>query len=224
MIPTWLRPLTLLCQAINLKNSIQRKIPMAKIKVKLRFRMFALPTLPTRDVPEHRRCYAHNFHLMIKDVPTSKMCWERQKIFSCYCVFRNEKSLQTPTKMELNSQINMIRYVLNISEKLNELDTGRLTSSDRKPKNDPCSILQSFWNKGPKIMQCVCQLSQSCASESWEPIEDSIYKIYNNMDATLKSSIKRQMPAYKTYEAYILAAILDPRFKMTRITDENRQI
>ncbi|VDI73534.1 Hypothetical predicted protein [Mytilus galloprovincialis] len=181
-------------------------------------------------LPKHSRCYAHTLQLVIKDGLkdcTSHMCtviakaskivnFVRRSIHASE-MLETENKLQAANATRWNSQLTMIRSILKISEeKLNKVESPvKLSSYERKILHELSLILDPF--------EYVTLLVQNNVSASLTiPVTlglkhkvNQLSNVYNNkMVTTLKSSIETRLTQFEKDNDFILAAILDPRFKL----------
>ncbi|CAC5408450.1 unnamed protein product [Mytilus coruscus] len=171
---------------------------------------------------KHSRCYAHSLQLVIKDGLkdcTSHMCtviakaskivnFVRRSIHASE-MLESENKLQAANVTRWNSQLTMIKSILKLSEeKLNKVDSPvKLSSYERKILHELSLILDPF--------EYVTLLVQNNVSASLTIPVTQYNNMYNNkMMTTLKSSIETRLTRFEEDNDFILAAILDPRFKL----------
>ncbi|CAC5391360.1 unnamed protein product [Mytilus coruscus] len=108
--------------------------------------------------PQHKRCYAHSLQLVIKDAfeecgqtiqkviaKVSKIVSHVRKSIFASEFLDDEKRLQASNATRWNSQMHMIRSILEIpEEKLDKLDCANITAYDRKVLIEICKILKPF--------------------------------------------------------------------------------
>ena len=134
-------------------------------------------------------------------------------------VLNGEKRPQNDNVTRWNSQLKMIRSVLCIPEsKLSELDGApKLSAYDRNVLRDIVEILTPFEEATDSVqvdhvpsagyvLPCIKGLSHH--------LKGMVSKYHSALVNGLKSSLERRMPYYEGNETYILAAMLDPRFKL----------
>lgn len=191
---------------------------------------------PDEDFPEHRRCYAHTLQLVVKDGLKEVSSHLRNIIDKAATIVKytrrsllatdtleGEKRLQCANDTRWNSQIIMIRSVLNIPEEtLNKLETVHLTSYERKLLQELCCVLKPFEEATTKV-QTEDDVSASLTIPVTLGLEHQLNELSttysNKMVSTLKSSLEKRLGHYKCDDAYRLAAVLDPRFKMRWVND-----
>ncbi|VDI46437.1 Hypothetical predicted protein [Mytilus galloprovincialis] len=181
-------------------------------------------------LPNHSRCYAHTLQLVIKDGLkdcTSHMCTVIAKASKIVSFVRrsihasemleSENKLQAANVTRWNSQLTMIRSILKIvEEKLNEVESPvQFSSYERKILHELSLILDPF--------EYVTLLVQNNVNASLTiPVTlglkhkvNQLSNLYNNkIVTTLKSSIETRLTQFEEDNDFILAAILDPRFKL----------
>ncbi|CAG2203266.1 unnamed protein product [Mytilus edulis] len=133
-------------------------------------------------------------------------------------ILEGEKRLQADNATRWNSQITMIRSVLEVSEeKLNKLDTIKLTGYERKLLQELCLVLKPF-EDATIMVQKEINVSGSLAVPVTLGLEHKLAELsttYNNkMVSTLMSSMTKRLSCFKSEDVYLISAILDPRFKL----------
>jgi hypothetical protein len=108
--------------------------------------------------PKHKRCYAHSLQLVIKDAfeecgqtiqkviaKISKVVSHvRKSVFSSE-VLEDENRLQACNATRWNSQMHMIRSMVNIpDEKFEKLECASITAYDKKVLCEICKINKPF--------------------------------------------------------------------------------
>jgi len=113
----------------------------------------------------------------------------------------------------------MINSVLGIPEdKLNEIECDfKLSSYERKLLNELCSVLQPFAH-ATELLQCDKDVSASMVLPSIIGLKMSSsshsHSYCHKLAASLNESIQTRLGQYESDEAYTMASILDPRFKL----------
>lgn len=186
---------------------------------------------PENDLPKHGRCYAHTLQLVVKDglkdasphlktviSKVSSIVKYVRKSLNATEILEGEKRLQADNATRWNSQITMIRSVLEVSEeKLNKLDTIRLTGYERKLLQELCLVLKPF-EDATIMVQKELNVSGSLALPVTLGLEHKLADISttysNKMVSTLMSSLSKRLAPYKSEDVYQISAALDPRFKL----------
>jgi hypothetical protein len=113
----------------------------------------------------------------------------------------------------------MIRSVLTILETKHALldDAPRITIHDRHILKDIIDILTPF-EEATDFVQVHCVPSAGyvlpCIKGLKHHLNMCSSRYNSSLVLALKNSLERRMPYYETNESYILAAMLDPRFKL----------
>ncbi|XP_063438060.1 zinc finger BED domain-containing protein 4-like [Mytilus trossulus] len=186
---------------------------------------------PEDDLPKHGRCYAHTLQLVVRDglkdasphlktviSKASNIVRYVRKSINASDILEGEKRLQAENATRWNSQITMIRSVLEVSEeKLNKLDTIKLTGYERKLLQELCLVLKPF-EDATIMVQKEINVSGSLAVPVTLGLEHKLAELsttYNNkMVSTLMSSMTKRLLCFKSEDVYLISAILDPRFKL----------
>ena len=180
---------------------------------------------------EHHSCFAHTLNLVVKDglakagqlgsviKKCSKLVSFVRKSTIATDVLKGQKRLQTDNETRWNSQLKMIRSVLAVQEsKLSELDGAvKLTMHDRNILHDLVEILQPF-EEATDSAQVSCVPSAGyvlpCVRGLNHHMQHVTSKYSCSLISALKVSLDRRMAYYEENNVYVLAAILDPRFKL----------
>lgn len=181
------------------------------------------------ETSQHIRCFAHTLQLVIKNgfkqagninkviSKVSTIVSHVKKSIHAAEVLESEKALQKANTTRWNSQLNMIRSVLrNPEEKLNSLETQKLTNCDRKIISDLVEILTPFETatqcvQGDKVMTssmivpCIRVLKVKMSLSQ---------KFSSKFVLALKESVYTRLSKYEECDAFLLASALDPRFKL----------
>ena len=179
---------------------------------------------------QHVSCFAHVLQLVIKDgfkdapaitkvlSKVSTVVSHVRKSIHSSELLESEKRLQTANATRWNSQLTMIRSVLRISkEKLDSLDTHKLTVYDRKTLEDLIEILTPF----ETATQCVqgdqvvtSSMIIPCVRVLKSTMETLSHKYTSRFVASLKTSVNKILTRYEDIDEFVLATTLDPRFKL----------
>lgn len=112
----------------------------------------------------------------------------------------------------------MIRSILRIPrEKLDSLDTHKLTAYNRKILEDLVEILTPFETathciQGNKVV--TSSMVVPCVRVLKSKIDFLNHKYASRFVATLKASINDRLSKYQNIDAFLMASALDPRFKL----------
>ena len=125
-------------------------------------------------------------------------------------------------------EVKMIRSVLSISaDKLDQLDNQKLTYYERCLLTDLLEILSPFeeatdviqkqnTTSASFIIPCICGLNAV--------LSNTHSKFQSKLVSTLKSSVNRRLSSYYEQRMYlIIAAMLDPRFKLRWCASESEE-
>ena len=192
-------------------------------------------------LPHHTACYAHTLQLVVKDglkdanshlktIITKASTLVRFVRHSIHAteILEEEKRLQNANATRWNSQLIMIRSILNIpEEKLNKLDTVHLTTYERKLLQELCTVLKPF-EHATQLVQHEKSVTASMTIPVTRGLQHQLQQIsavYNmKMVTTLKTSIDRRLSHYGQDDVFITAAVLDPRFKLRWCTPQEQSI
>ena len=188
---------------------------------------------------EHLPCFTHTLQLVISDGfkqagPINKVLAKARKIVSDVRtsthgsdILGGKNRLQANNVTRWNSQMKMIRSILSIPEdKLDQLQTEKLTKYDRSILEDLCKMLvpfeeatdlaqQSNGVSASYVILCVLGLKAHLMAMSLN---------YNcKFLSTLKSSVEKRLSVYLEREEFQLAAMLDPRFKLQWCTTSDQE-
>ena len=173
------------------------------------------------ELNQHVSCFAHVLQLVIKDgfkqaasinkvlnKASSIVSHVRKSIVSSE-ILESEKRLKAANVTRWNSQLKMIRSILRIpEEKLQSLDTHKLTAYDRKILEDVVEIL----TQGDKVV--TSSMVVPCVRVLKSTIDSLNHKYTSRFVATLKASINDRLSKYENIDAFLMASALDPRFKL----------
>ncbi|CAC5410303.1 unnamed protein product [Mytilus coruscus] len=188
---------------------------------------FEQGTIETENpFPQHKRCYAHSLQLVLKDVfeecgqtiqkviaKVSKIVSHVRKSIFTSEFLEDEKRLQAINATRWNTQMHMIRSILEILEtKLDKLDCANITAYDRKVLIKICKILKPF-EDATFLVQREINVSGSMVI----PVTLAI-----NLDqSALLASLSKRLSQYEDDEVYKTASMLDTRIKLFWSNYEN---
>ena len=134
-------------------------------------------------------------------------------------ILEGEKKLQASNATLWKSQLYMIKSILNVpGEKLNKTECKiQLSTYDRILLSELCTTLGSFEHV-TILVQKENIISASLTVPVTIGLRHQMYQIsstFNNkMVSTFKRSIKEGLSRYEKEETYVVAAVLDLRFKL----------
>ena len=143
-------------------------------------------------------------------------------------ILENEKRVQAQNLTRWNSQIIMIRSILNVPEsKLQELELSvKLTAYERKILRELCEILGSF-EEATQLIQQQKSVTGSLPIPVTEELQQKLLSLSSKFSCklvtTLKESLKKRMTQYQENEHLKIATALDPRFKIQWCQSESEQ-
>lgn len=190
---------------------------------------------------EHHACFAHILQLVIKDgmkkagqITTvirrcAKLVSFVRKSTIAADVLEKEYRLQNDNLTRWNSQLKMIRSVLKVPEdKLALLgDAPTMTSHDRNVLKDLVEILTPF-EDATDIVQTSNVPSAGyvlpCVRGLLHHIDNCYTKFHSSFVQALRASLVARMSSYESNDSYVIAAILDPRFKLRWCVDSGNKV
>ena len=192
--------------------------------------------LPTQWNP----CFAHTVQLAVQDglkntgPQLNKVLAKAAKIVSfarksthATEILEDEKRLQAANATRWNSQLYSIKSILSVpSEKLDALDTVHLTQYERNCLIDFCEVLKPFEDTTVFVQQ-ENTVSASFVLPCVRGLKHKMTRINSKFNSklvtTLKESVHRRLATFEENEQYILAAVLDPRFKLKWTSSEEER-
>ena len=138
------------------------------------------------------------------------------------------KRVQASNVTHCNSEVKMIRSVLSIpADKLDQLDTQKLTYHERSLLTDLSEILSPF-EEATDVIQKQTTTSASfimpCIHGLNAVLSNTHSKFQSKLVSTLKSSVNRRLSSYYEQKMdLIIAAMLDPRFKLRWCASESEE-
>ena len=178
----------------------------------------------------HDACFAHTLQLVVKDglkeigaikkvlAKVAAIVSHVRKSQVATEVLEGERRLQSKNATRWNSEVRSIASILRVNEdKLKSLDVPHLTAYDRKILQDMVTILRPF-QEATDLTQGQNVVTASFAIPCIRGLRKSLQSLsvtYNSrMLHALENSLDERMSKYEDRERFILASILDPRFKM----------
>jgi hypothetical protein len=181
--------------------------------------------------PKHKRCYAHSLQLVIKDAfeecgqtiqkviaKISKVVSHvRKSVFSSE-VLEDENRLQACNATRWNSQMHMIRSMVNIpDEKFEKLECASITAYDKKVLCEICKI-----NKPFEDATLLVQREKNVSGSMVIPVTLGLKKHLQAVKcdystkcvSALLASLSKRLCKYEEDDAYTTSSILDTRFKL----------
>ena len=192
-------------------------------------------------VNDHISCFAHTLQLVIKDgfqqagtinkvlAKASAVVSHVRKYIHATEMLENYKCLQTANATRWNSQLAMVRSILNIpDEKLRSLDTQhQLTAYDRNILKDLIEVLTPF-ESATHCVQGDWVVTGSMVVPCVRILKTELEALYNKFSSkfvlTLKNSVHKRLTKYEDYKAFQTASVLDPRFKLNWCSHSESQL
>lgn len=182
--------------------------------------------------PKHSRCYAHTLQLVVKDVlgdcsPSLKSIVVKasnivsfvRKYVVASEMLEDVQRLQAANLTRWNSQLHMLKSIQKVPEsKLNSLDTKcKLSNYERKLLQELCQILDPF-EYATLLVQQEVNVSASLTIPVTLGIKHQLRQISAihsiKMIQSLIHSVESNLSPFEKNETFIIAAVLDPRFRM----------
>ena len=184
-------------------------------------------------LPQHDGCFAHTLQLVVKDGMKEigslhTLMSKVSALVSHICksthatdLLRDHRRVQTANATRWNSEVKMIRSVLQIpQDKLDQLDLDKvhkLTLYERSCLQDLCDIFVPFEEvtditQGDKIV--TCSFVVPCIRGLRIQMAEMHSRFNNKLVGALRKSLDKRLSIYEDKLLYKLAAILDPRFKL----------
>ncbi len=191
-------------------------------------------------LPRHHSCFIHTLQLVIKD--GLKKSPGIQKVISKCAVLvkkvrhsalvsellENDKKLVMSCATRWNTQLAMLRSVLQLPEdSLEKLDSDiRPSRYELKMMQEVLEILSPFETatkdtEGDNIV--TASFVVIAIRGLRQQLEELYAKYSSNFIANLQESLDRRLSKYETITAFTHAAALDPRWKLSWTTKEERQ-
>jgi hypothetical protein len=196
-------------------------------------------SLIDKSIPaEHHGCFAHKLQLVIHDGfkkaaqikriirKCSKIVSHTRKSTIAAETLEYNKTLQPANATRWNSQLKMLQSILSIpTDKLEALDdVPKLSAYECNLIKELIDILIPF-NDATEFAQVESYPSAGYVLPCIRGLEHHLNTIttkYHSMFVhELKQSLSKRMTVYETKNDYVLAAVLDPRFKMLWCRDSN---
>lgn len=188
----------------------------------------------------HSPCFAHTLQLVIKDglkeaggitrvlAKAATIVSHVRKSQVATELLESERRLQFRNAFRWNSEVTSIKSILRVPEdKLKSIDgVPRLTAYERKTLQDMVEILQPF-QEATNLVQGENVVTASVVIPCLHGLRqalDSLSTTYNSrMLIALQTSLKKRMSKYEEQEGFILATLLDPRFKLKWCQNEEQK-
>ena len=189
----------------------------------------------------HLPCYAHTLQLVIRDglkesgqhlkgiiAKAASIVGSIRKSVHATEILESEKRVQAQNLTRWNSQIIMIRSLLNIPDsKFSELDLSvKLTTYEKKLLKELCEILSPF-EEATNLIQKQNSVTASLPIPVTEELKQKLQclssKFSCKLVTTFKESLTKRMSKYQENEHLKLATALDPRFKLQWCSSESEQ-
>ena len=178
----------------------------------------------------HSPCYAMSIQLVVRDglyEMSDSLKDSIAKASNIVKFFQSSFSTsETPLKSSLQSmsstkwisQLDMIRFVLSLSEEeISGFEADQLTPNDRVLLQELCTILNPFEHAMHLVGQ-KHQVPASIAIPVTRGIKHKLDQIKvthsSNMLSSFRTSLSERLSRYERDDVYITAAVLDPRFKL----------
>jgi len=187
---------------------------------------------------EHHSCFSHTLELVVQDglkkagqIDTViKRCSDlvsfTQKSVITSIALDDGKRVQNNNFTRWSSQLKMMRSVYAIPDSKLLDDAPKLSPSDRNILCDIIEILTPF-EEATDSIQVACIPSAGyvlpCIKGLVHHLQRMASKYHSALVDGLRSSLERRMPYYERNETYVLAAILDPRFKLRWCSDNSER-
>ena len=192
--------------------------------------------LPT----EHSPCFAHSLQLVVKDglkeagqlnrviSKTAKLVSFIHKSTVATDILEGERRVQTACATRWNSQVKMIRSVLEIPEaKLSSLEGApTIGAYDRNLLKDMLEILEPFEDAtdcAQRQNSVSASLVIPCVRGLRIHLGEMQSKYNSNLVAALRKSLDRRLIQYEGRAVYRLASMSDPQFKLQWAADEQEK-
>jgi hypothetical protein len=186
---------------------------------------------------EHHGCFAHVLQLVVKDgfkvakqidniiKKCSKIVSHIRKSTVATEALENEKALQLANATRWNSQLKMVRSILAIPpSKLDSVEAPLLTPYERNIMQDLVEILAPFeeatdfvqvenFPSAGYVIPCIRGLKHQLSTMA--------SRSHTSLINALTASLDSRMAVYEEKEEYLLAAVLDCRFKLRWCKDDS---
>ena len=186
-------------------------------------------------LPRHSRCFAHTLQLVIKDglrdcssnlkniinKASNIVSFVRKSVIGSE-LLEEENRLQSANATRWNSQLHMLKSILKVPEqKLDMLDIKfKLSTYERKLLTELCGILDPF-EHATLLVQQEINVSASLTIPVTLGLKQISTDYNTKMVRTLVESIKSRLSPYESDDIIIVAAFVDPRFKVRWCQPDN---
>lgn len=183
-------------------------------------------------LPERNPCFAHTLQLAVKDgwdkagpcltrvmAKAAKLVSFVRRSTHATDFLEGEKRLQQANNTRWNSQLIMIRSILNVPhEKLSALDSPvKLTAFERTTLQEMCDMLKPF-EHATMFAQKENTVSASLVVPCVRGLKHAMKKLnvkYNcNLMSGLRAAVDKRLTQFEQSDVYTMASVLDPRFKL----------
>lgn len=179
----------------------------------------------------HEKCFAHTLQLVVKDglqnadkqvtkfiAKASKIASHVRKSTKATMILEGERKIQNLNSTRWNTQLSLIESILSITEsKLNELDTYHLSKYERSYLEDVYLLLKPL-NTATDMIQKELTVTASlvipCIRGLKLKYENLSTKYNTKLLNNIKKAIDDRLSVYESNHFFIIATMLDPRFKV----------
>jgi hypothetical protein len=201
----------------------------------------AIETDAFEYIPERNPCFAHTLQLAVKDgwdkagTSLARLMGKAAKLVSyvrksthATDFLEGEKRLQQANNTRWNSQLIMIRSILNVPhEKLSALESPvKLTAYERTTLQEMCDMLKPF-EDATMFAQKENAVSASLVVPCVKGLKHKMKKLnvkYNcSLMSGLRAAVDNRLTQFEQSDVYVMATVLDPRFKLRWCSTETEK-